>query len=65
MNAFTVPALYPLLYYAYYHKYDTWIVSEEWTFVYCVLLGATHALSFLTTQWSAGVNARISATTVS
>ncbi|KAJ9121558.1 hypothetical protein QFC22_002177 [Naganishia vaughanmartiniae] len=51
---YAVPALffYNLLYYAYYHAYDTYIQSEEWTFVYCVLLGAGHALSFLITRWS-------------
>lgn len=51
---YAVPALffYNLLYYAYYHAYDTYIKSEEWTFVYCVLLGAGHALSFLITRWS-------------
>lgn len=58
-------ALYPLLYYTYYHKYDEWVKSEEWTFIYCVLLFAGHALAFLTTAWSSGVNARISYTTVS
>jgi cation-transporting ATPase 13A1 len=58
-------ALYPLLYYTYYHKYAEWVKSEEWTFIYCVLLGAGHALSFLATAWSSGVNARISYTTVS
>lgn len=59
------PALYPILYYAYYHDYDRLIVSEEWTFVYCVLLGAGHALAFLTTRWSAAVDSKITATTVS
>ncbi|OCF39299.1 cation-transporting ATPase 13A1 [Kwoniella heveanensis CBS 569] len=56
-------SLYPLLYYAYYHKYDEWVVSEEWTFIYCVLLFAGHALSFLITAWSSGFNARVSYTT--
>ncbi|WRT66585.1 uncharacterized protein IL334_003544 [Kwoniella shivajii] len=55
-------SLYPLLYYTYHYKYDQWVVSEEWTFIYCVLLGAGHALSFLTTAWSSGVNAKISYT---
>nr|XP_019046656.1 cation-transporting ATPase 13A1 [Kwoniella bestiolae CBS 10118]OCF25586.1 cation-transporting ATPase 13A1 [Kwoniella bestiolae CBS 10118] len=55
-------SLYPLLYYTYYHKYDEWVVSEEWTFIYCVLLFAGHALSFLITAWSSGFNARISYT---
>jgi hypothetical protein len=65
IHLLTCIALYPLLYYAYYHKYDEYIKSEEWTFIYCVLLGAGHALSFLTTAWSSGVNAKISYTTVS
>ncbi|WVF71386.1 hypothetical protein IAT40_006190 [Kwoniella sp. CBS 6097] len=56
-------SLYPLLYYAYYHKYDEWVVSEEWTFIYCVVLFAGHALSFLITAWSSGFNARVSYTT--
>jgi hypothetical protein len=57
-------ALYPLLYYAYYHRYDDFIKSEEWTFIYCVLLFGGHALSFLVTAWSASIRARISFTTV-
>ncbi|WVO18333.1 hypothetical protein L204_106048 [Cryptococcus depauperatus] len=56
-------SLYPLFYYAYHYKYEEWIRSEEWTFIFCVLLGAGHALSFLTTAWSSGVNAKISYTT--
>lgn len=60
-HVYTFPflALYPLLYYAYYHKYDEWIKSEEWTFLACVALGAGHALSFLVTKWSAGARALI------
>jgi hypothetical protein len=58
-------ALYPLLYYTYYHKYDDWVVSEEWTFIYCVLLFAGHALTFLSTAWSTGINQRVGYTTVS
>ncbi len=57
-------ALYPLLYYAYYHAYDTYIKSEEWTFVYSVGLGMCHALSFLLTKWSDGVNVKVTCTTV-
>jgi hypothetical protein len=58
-------ALYPLLYYTYYHRYEDWVVSEEWTFIYCVLLFAGHALTFLTTAWSTGINQRVAYTTVS
>ncbi|KAL1411623.1 putative cation-transporting ATPase 1 [Vanrija albida] len=50
-------SLYPLLWRAYYQKYDEWIVSEEWTFIYCVLLFGGHALSFLATRWSNAVRA--------
>ncbi|KAL7421973.1 putative cation-transporting ATPase 1 [Cryptotrichosporon argae] len=56
-------SLYPLLYYSYYHRYDDFIVSEEWTFIYCVLLFGGHALSFLVTRWSNAVRAKICYTT--
>ncbi|ESK88685.1 endoplasmic reticulum ca-transporting p-type atpase [Moniliophthora roreri MCA 2997] len=58
---YTLPflSLYPVLAYAYYVKYDQWLVSEEWTFLACVSLGAGHALSFLVTRWSTGVKAWI------
>src|SRR6201996_267516 len=48
---------YPLLAYAYYVKYDQWLKSEEWTFLACVLLGASHSLSFLVTRWNARAKA--------
>ncbi|KAI5451460.1 putative cation-transporting ATPase 1 [Naganishia albida] len=54
--------LYPALYYAYYHAYDTYIQSEEWTFVYCVGLGLIHALSFLITKWSKAASAKLECT---
>jgi cation-transporting ATPase 13A1 len=50
---------YPLLAYAYYVKYDEWLKSEEWTFLACVTLGVTHALSFLVTRWNMGARAWI------
>lgn len=50
-------SLYPLLAYAYYVKYDQWLVSEEWTFLACVSLGVGHALSFLITKWNSGARA--------
>lgn len=56
--------LYPALYYAYYHAYDTYIQSEEWTFVYCVGLGLIHALSFLITKWSKAASAKLECTAV-
>ncbi|TFK24085.1 endoplasmic reticulum Ca-transporting P-type ATPase [Coprinopsis marcescibilis] len=52
-------SLYPVLAYAYFEKYDTWLVSEEWTFLACMVLGAGHALSFLVTKWNAGARAWI------
>ncbi|KDQ23371.1 hypothetical protein PLEOSDRAFT_62301 [Pleurotus ostreatus PC15] len=52
-------SLYPLLAYAYFVKYDDWLVSEEWTFVACVSLGVGHALSFLMTKWNSGARAWI------
>ncbi|KAJ3913246.1 endoplasmic reticulum Ca-transporting P-type ATPase [Lentinula edodes] len=56
---YTVPflCLYPVLAYAYYVKYDEWLVSEEWTFLACVTLGSGHALSFLVTRWSTAAKA--------
>ena len=65
LRIYTVLAiLYPALYYAYYHDYDTYIKSEEWTFVYCVGLGAIHALSFLITRWSKAAAAKLECTSV-
>lgn len=59
LYTFPFLSLYPLLAYAYYVKYDDWLVSEEWTFLACVSLGAGHALSFLVTKWNAGARAWI------
>ena len=58
-HLYAVPFLpfYPLLAYAYYVKYNEWLRSEEWTFLACVLLGASHSLSFLVTRWSAKAKA--------
>ncbi|KAF8664216.1 hypothetical protein AX16_000779 [Volvariella volvacea WC 439] len=58
-HLYTVPFLsfYPLLAYAYFIKYDEWLVSEEWTFLACVSLWGGHALSFLVTRWSTGAKA--------
>lgn len=57
-------AFYPVLYYTYYYRYDDWVKSEEWSFIYCVLLFAGHALSFLITAWNSAFNARVSYTSV-
>lgn len=58
---YAVPFLsfYPLLAYAYFINYDSWLASEEWTFLACISLGLSHALSFLSTRWSAGARAWI------
>ena len=55
-HIYTLPflSLYLLLAYAYYIKYNQWLVSEEWSFLACMLLGASHALSFLIAKWNAG-----------
>ncbi|KAM6494929.1 hypothetical protein JOM56_009552 [Amanita muscaria] len=52
-------SLYPILAYAFFVKYDTWLVSEEWTFLACVTLGVGHALSYLVTRWNATARAWI------
>lgn len=59
------PALYPLLWYAYHYRYKDWIQSEEWTFIYCVLVFGGHVLSFLATRWSNAIRAKLCYRTVS
>ncbi|PWN18493.1 putative SPF1-P-type ATPase [Microstroma glucosiphilum] len=49
--------LYPLYFYTYNLRYDDWVKSEEWTFVYSVLLFTSHALAYLITRWSIGFKA--------
>ncbi|KAG8982427.1 hypothetical protein FRB90_006819, partial [Tulasnella sp. 427] len=58
-------SLYPVLAYAYFVKYDEWIQSEEWTFLFVVGLGLTHALSFLVTRWSTGAKAFVTTSAAS
>ncbi|WFD28830.1 putative cation-transporting ATPase 1 [Malassezia nana] len=58
-------SLYPVLYYAYHVKYDEWLRSEEWTFLYTVLLLSLHALSYLVTHWDVRAKALITTTSVS
>lgn len=67
LHVYTVPflSLYPVLAFAYYIKYEDWLKSEEWTFLACVTLGVSHALSFLVTKWNTGAKARITALSVS
>lgn len=66
-HLYTTPflCLYPIYAYAYLVKYDTWVRSEEWTFIYTVALITGHALSFLATRWSVGAKARITCLGVS
>lgn len=59
LYAFPFLSLYPLLAFAYFVKYDTWLQSEEWTFLACVTLVLLHALSFLVTRWSTSAKAWI------
>lgn len=58
-------SLYPVLLYAYHVKYDQWLKSEEWTFMYTVLLLLLHALSYLVTHWDVRAKALITSTSVS
>ncbi len=59
LHLYVIPflSLYPIWAYAYYVKYDEWVRSEEWTFVFSVLLVTGHALSFLITKWSIAAKA--------
>jgi len=65
-HIYTFPflALYPIWAYAYFVKYDQWVKSEEWTFVFSVLLVTGHALSFLVTRWSVTAKALITSVNV-
>ncbi|CAE6501450.1 unnamed protein product [Rhizoctonia solani] len=65
-HAYALPflCLWPVLAYAYYKRYDDWIKSEEWSFIFTVGLGASHALSFLSTRWSAGIRAWVTTSSV-
>lgn len=54
-------ALYPLLSYAYHVRYDDWVKSQEWTFLYTVGLASLHSLAFLATKWSVRARAWITA----
>ncbi|KZO94433.1 endoplasmic reticulum Ca-transporting P-type ATPase [Calocera viscosa TUFC12733] len=51
--------------YAYFVKYEEWFGAEEWAFLAGAIVVACHALSFLTTQWSTGVKAWMTATNAS
>ncbi|WFD34219.1 putative cation-transporting ATPase 1 [Malassezia cuniculi] len=56
--------LYLLFAYAYLFRYETWVRSEEWTFIYAVSLILTHALSYLATQWSVRIRAALNGSPV-
>lgn len=52
-----VSMFYPVFLYVYFYKYDTYICSEEWTFVTLGSILTLHAMSFLVCQWSVDVKA--------
>lgn len=56
--------LYPLYLYTYLVRYEDWVKSEEWTFVYTVALLTSHALAYLGTRWSIGFRAWVTTKTV-
>ncbi|KAL9550429.1 hypothetical protein PS6_005553 [Mucor atramentarius] len=49
--------LYPVFIYVYYNHYDTYLGSEEWTFVALGSIITLHAMTFLVCQWSVDVKA--------
>lgn len=67
LRPYVLPYLvaYPAAAYAYTVRYDDWIADQANTFILCVLLIGTHALSWLTTQWSTEWRAMVTAVRVS
>lgn len=55
--------LYPVWAYIYLAHYDTYLGSEEWTFVSLGCLIAINALVFLAGQWSVSIQALFTCTT--
>ncbi|KAI8975231.1 endoplasmic reticulum Ca-transporting P-type ATPase [Mycotypha africana] len=49
--------LYPAFIYVYFFHYDTYLGSEEWTFVAIGGIVSLHALTFLACQWSVNLKA--------
>jgi cation-transporting ATPase 13A1 len=47
-----VSMFYPVFTYVYYNHYDTYLGSEEWTFVALGGIITLHAMTFLVCQWS-------------
>ena len=66
-HAYILPfiPLYPILSAIYFFKYDEYIGSEEWTFVYFGSLLTINALTWLCVHWSVTLEALFTATKVS
>lgn len=47
-----VSMFYPVFTYVYYNHYDSYLGSEEWTFVALGSIITLHAMTFLVCQWS-------------
>lgn len=57
--------LYPVFFYVYFYHYDTYLGSEEWTFVALGSVITLHAMTFLVCQWSVDVKALFTCVKVS
>lgn len=60
-----VSMLYPVFIYVYYNHYETYLGSEEWTFVALGSIITLHAMTFLVCQWSVDVKALFTCVKVS
>lgn len=56
---------YPVFSYVYFFHYDTYLGSEEWTFVALGSIITLHALTFLVCQWSVDLKALFTCVRVS
>ena|SRR5579859_7936731 len=65
-HAYILPflPLYPAFAFIYFFKYDQYIGSEEWTFVYLGSLITLNALCWLCVHWSVNLEALFTATRV-
>jgi len=63
-HAYILPFIpfYPLFAIIYFFKYDEYIGSEEWTFVYFGSLITLNALTWLCVHWSVSLEALFTAT---
>ncbi|KAI8357368.1 cation transporting ATPase [Choanephora cucurbitarum] len=52
-----VSMFYPVFGYVYFTQYDTYLGSEEWTFVALGSIITLHAMTFLVCQWSVDLKA--------